>query len=147
MQELIVKIFSIYLAGITGLYKGVPLGFVLKVSPVLTALFTALGSVTIVLTIFFSGEPFKKWIIKRYGKKNVEKKSSLFSRIMKKYGMAGLGIIAPGLIGPILSMILGIILIKKTKFFLIYLISGIFLWSIILTTVGYFSIDLLKNFL
>jgi membrane protein DedA with SNARE-associated domain len=147
MHSVLTQIITIYIAGITGLYKGVPVGFAFQASPVLIALFTALGSVTIVLAIFFAGDQLKNRIIERFGKKKMEKKSGLFTRIMEKYGLVGLGIIAPGFIGPIGAIIMGLIMIQNTKLFLVYLIAGIFLWSIALTTVGYYSIDLITGFL
>ena len=147
MQELLTQIFSIYIAGITGLYKGVPIGFALHSAPVLTALFTALGSVTIVLVIFFSGKSMKNWFLRNFGNKKLEKRGGLFTRILNKYGLAGIGLFAPGIIGPIGTVLLGLVVLKDTKYFLPYLITGIFLWSIALTTVGYYSIDLVTEFL
>jgi membrane protein DedA with SNARE-associated domain len=141
MNNLFTQITTIYLAGITGLYKGVPVGFALQSTPFLTALFTALGSVTVVLVIFFSGERFKEWLSKKFTKKSIQKKENLFKSIQNKYGLIGIGLIAPGIIGPIGASILGLMILKNTRLFLIYLIAGIMIWSTALTTVGYYSMD------
>mgnify|MGYP006303117303 CR=1 FL=1 len=136
MGNIWVQISTIYLAGITGIYKGIPVGFALHAHPVLTAAFTALGSITIVLVILLSGQPLKKWVVRQYGHHRLEKKKGKFIRMMDRYGVAGLGLVASGLIGPILSTILGITLIQKTRRLMIFLIAGIVLWSSLLTALA-----------
>ncbi len=146
MNNLFTQITTIYLAGITGLYKGIPVGFALQSTPFLTALFTALGSVTIVLIIFFSGERFKTWLSRKFSKRRIQKKENLFKSIQNKYGLIGIGLIAPGIIGPIGAIILGLMILKNTKVFLFYLIAGIMVWSTALTIAGYYSMDFVIRF-
>jgi membrane protein YqaA with SNARE-associated domain len=145
MEHFFTQIVSIYLAGITGLYKGVPVGFALQASPYITALFTALGSLTTVFVLYFSGAPVKNWIINKYGKKKIEKSKGRISAIMEKYGVVGLGVIATGFIGPIITILLGLMLIKNSKRLLLFLSVGILLWSTALTIIASFSLELLKT--
>ena len=147
MKAIIIQALTIYLAGITGLYKGVPVGFAIKASPFITAVCTAMGSVTAVFVIYFSGTPLKSWIIDKFGKKKIEKKKSRFTNIMEHYGVIGLGLIATGIIGPIITTILGMMLVKETKRLIIFLSIGIILWSVALTIVASISLDLLKQFI
>lgn len=139
------QIITIYLAGITGLYKGVPVGFALQASPYITALFTALGSLTTVFALYFSGTPVKNWIISKYGKKKMEKSQSRFTSIMNKYGVVGLGVFATGLIGPIVTIILGLMLIKDAKRLMLFLSLGILIWSAALTIIASFSLELIQT--
>jgi len=125
--------FTIYLAGITGIWKGVPVGFALQAHPVMTAIFTALGSITVVLILLFSGERLKKWILERYSARRLERKKGKLLRLMDRYGVAGLGLIASGVIGPVLSTLLGVVVIEKTRKLLVFLIAGVILWSGLLT--------------
>jgi hypothetical protein len=74
MQKLILQIGAVYLAGITGLYKGVPVGVALNAHPVITAGFTALGSITTVFIIYFSGSSLRNWLFKKMGEERLEKK-------------------------------------------------------------------------
>jgi membrane protein YqaA with SNARE-associated domain len=145
MDHILTQIFSIYLAGITGLYKGVPVGFALQASPYITALFTALGSLTTVFVLYFSGAPVKNWIINKYGKKKLEKSKGRISVIMEKYGVIGLGVIATGIIGPIITILLGLMLIKDSKRLLLFLSLGVLIWSAALTIIASFSLELLKT--
>jgi membrane protein YqaA with SNARE-associated domain len=128
-----IQISTIYLAGITGIWKGVPVGFAMEAHPLMTALFTALGSITVVLVLLTAGEPLKQRILSRYSSVKLEKKKNRMMRIMDRYGVAGVGLIATGLIGPILSTLLGLVLISKTRKLMFYLIAGVLLWSSLLT--------------
>ncbi|MFO8233815.1 MAG: hypothetical protein R6U04_00225 [Bacteroidales bacterium] len=147
MRAIFIQILLIYLAGISGLYKAVPLGFAIGASPYITAVFAALGSLTAVFVLFFSGTALKAWILRIYGKKKIAKTKSRFTRIMDRYGVIGLGLFATGLIGPILTVILGILFVKESKRLMIFLCIGIILWSVALTLVGALSMDILIRFL
>lgn len=128
-----VQITSIYLAGITGIWKGIPVGFALHAHPWLIALFTALGSFTMVLVLIFAGEPVQKWVLSRYSPRKLERKKGRMIRLMDRYGVAGLGLIGCGVIGPTLSTLLGLVLIRKTRKLMFFLIAGVVLWSALLT--------------
>jgi hypothetical protein len=130
-----IQISTIYLAGITGIWKGVPVGFAIQAHPMMTALFTALGSITVVFVLLLAGEPLKKWILSRYSPGKLENKKGRMMRLMDRYGVAGVGLIASGLIGPILSTLLGLVLIRKTRKLMFFLIAGVLLWSSLLTLV------------
>jgi membrane protein DedA with SNARE-associated domain len=125
------KYFAVYIAGITGLWKGIPLGIGLNLDPFFTGLFTGLGSVTTVLILFLAGESFRKWILNKYGEKRIEKKKNNFSQMANRYGIWGLGLVTAGLLGPYTSMLLGFILIKEIRKFLLILMTGIFIWSFV----------------
>ncbi len=131
-MDLLSKFLVVYIAGITGMWKGIPAGILLGIHPVYNGLFTALGSITSVLILFFAGDSFKNWILKQYGEKRIEKKKGRFLKFSNRYGPLGLGLITTGLLGPFNSLLLGFILIKDIRKFLFYLIAGIFIWSFIL---------------
>jgi len=145
MKSILIQAVTIYLAGITGLYKGVPVGFAIQASPYITAIFTALGSLTAVFVIYFSGTSIKKWIINNFFKQKIDKKKSRFTSIMERYGVIGLGLFATGIIGPIITIILGLMLVKETKRLMVSLSAGIILWSVALTIVASISLDILKE--
>ncbi len=144
MQKLLLQIGTIYLAGVTGLYKGVPVGIALKAHPALIAALTALGSISAVLVINYSGTSFRKWILSKVGKDSLEKKKGRFTHLMDRYGVIGLGLIASGTIGPIATILLGLITLKETSGLMVYLIIGIILWSIGLTAIAVLGVDAIK---
>jgi hypothetical protein len=147
MEEILLQISAIYVAGITGLYKGIPVGLALNAHPVLIAGFTALGCNTTVLFLFFAGEPVRNWIISKIGKDKLEKRKGKFTRIMDRYGTIGLGLIVSGILGPITSVLIGLAIVPDTRRLLVFLLIGMVIWSIILTTIGVLGIDIIRQFL
>jgi hypothetical protein len=145
MENLWVQISTIFIAGVTGIWKGVPIGFAMHANPFITGSFTALGSIALVIVLLVSGEPFKQWILGLYGQNKLRKKQGKFSRIMDRYGVAGIGLIGCGLIGPLLSTLLGLVLVDNPKRLIAFLISGILLWTGLLTLIASLGIDVVQN--
>lgn len=145
MGDTLIKYFTIYLVGITGIWKGIPVGMALKSTLIETASITALGSITAVMILYYFGEPVKRWAIKNWGKDKLNKRKGKFSAVMDKYGVVGLGLLTPGPFGPITTIIVGLLIIKNTAKLMPYLIAGIIIWSFILTWVATTSLDLVKG--
>ncbi len=129
MENAIIRFFTIYLVGIAGIWKAIPVGMALKSDPFETAIFTALGSITTVILMYYFGETVKIWAQKKWDKNTLKRKKGKLSTIMNNYGVAGLGLICPGLFGPITTIIVGLLLVKKTSILMPYLITGIIVWS------------------
>ena len=141
------KYLVVYVTGAAGIWKGVPLGIALKLPSVMTGLLTALGSITTVLILYFAGDSFRKWILKKYGKKRIEKKQGKFIKLLERFGMPVMGVLAPGLLGPVIPLIMALMLIKDTRNFLIYLVAGITLWSFVLAYLFTPLFDFFSRFL
>jgi hypothetical protein len=65
------KFILVYIAGATGIWKGVPLGIGLKLNPLYNGLLTGLGTNTTVLILYFAGNSFRQRIFKLYGEKRI----------------------------------------------------------------------------
>ena len=128
MEEL-AKYFAVYITGAAGIYKGVPLGLALGFSPFTSAICTSSGSISLIIILFFAGDKFRNWLIHRFGQKKLETRKKKFTVWMDKYGVATLGLMVTGLIGPILSLLLGMMILTERKKFLFYLIIGIIAWT------------------
>lgn len=126
------KLFAIYIAGITGIWKGIPTGIALNVDPFYIGFLTGLGSITSVLILYIAGDKFRNWFFKHYGQKRLERKKGKFLSFANKYGPCGLGLITSGILGPFTSLFLGLILLENTRKFLSYLIAGLMFWSLLL---------------
>ena len=147
MQEILIQISAIYMAGITGLYKGVPVGIAFKANPVIIAGFTALGNITTVFILYYSGESFKKWLFKKMGEEKLKKRKEKFTHLMDRYGTVGLGLIVSGTLGPIPAVLIGMAVVKDTQRLMIFLVIGIILWSAALTALAVLGVDLIKQLL
>ncbi|MBS2212918.1 small multi-drug export protein [Carboxylicivirga mesophila] len=144
-MEEIGKYIAVYLTGATGIYKGIPVGIALGLKPLLIASLVALGAMSSALLVYFSGEPFRRWLLEKYGSKTFEQKKAKFSRWMDKYGVPGLGLMVTGLLGPFIALIIGMALLDDTRKFLLYLLTGIVLWSFGLTYLTEPVVQLVKG--
>ncbi|WP_439184179.1 VTT domain-containing protein [Carboxylicivirga taeanensis] len=146
-MEEIAKYIAVYIAGATGIYKGIPVGIALGLKPLMIASVVAFGAISSALLVYFSGEPFRKWLLNKYGTETFEHKKARFSKWMEKYGVPGLGLMVTGLLGPFIALIIGMALLDNTRKFLFYLLAGIVLWSFGLTYLTEPVVQLVKGLL
>ncbi|NJN24804.1 MAG: hypothetical protein HC819_01835 [Cyclobacteriaceae bacterium] len=145
MEEDIARIISVYLVAITGIWKSIPVGMLLKSQPVEIAILTSLGSITTVFAIFFFGKRVKKWVVQKWGTARLEKEKSKFDYIMHRYGVIGIGILCPGIFGPITCIIVGLFLVPRTIRLMPFLVAGIIFWSFLLTYLAHSGMALFKD--
>ncbi|MCG8581330.1 MAG: small multi-drug export protein [Bacteroidales bacterium] len=145
-MEEIGKYIAVYLAGATGIWKGIPVGIALGLKPWMTASIVTLGAMSSALLVYFSGEPFRKWLMEKYGSKSFEAKKAKFSNWMEKYGVHGLGLMVTGLLGPFIALVIGMALLDNTRKFLFYLLVGIVLWTFGITYLSEPLVMLVKEF-
>ena len=141
------KYITVYLIGAAGIWKGIPAGIALGLPSILTASFTTLGAISSSLLIYFSGEPFRRWLLSKYGEKSIAKKREKFSIWLEKYGVVGLGLIVTGLLGPIVALLIGMLLLSNTQKFIAFLILGIIIWSFGITYLSEPIIEMVKYLL
>lgn len=113
------------------LWAAIPLGFAFRLHPVLTALFSALGSIVSTYLVIQVGGPLRRWMTRRWERKN--KKSGKLTAIWNKYGVAGLGVLSPLITGAPLGAVIGISFGASPGKLLFWMTIGILFWSIVLT--------------
>jgi hypothetical protein len=139
-MQYLINILLVFLAGIIELWVAVPLGLVLKISPPITAIVSALGSICAALKVSFAGSSLRKrFLLWRYGTEERFKEGKLY-KIWNNYGIIGLGLISPLLFGAPLGTALGIVLGAEKVKLLIWMTIGIIIWSIGLTTALYLGL-------
>ncbi len=146
MGNLSLDIITVFLVGITGMWKAIPLGFLLKVSPSYIFIMTALGSIVGVLVLFFFGNKIRNYIINRKLKAGNSKKGKRALKLFDKYGLIGLGFFGTLILGPPMTMILGLALVQKQRQFLYWTMAGSIVWSLVLTILGTLGIELISLF-
>lgn len=141
MGDLSYDVLTVFLVGMTGMWKGLSIGFILQVSPFYIFIATALSSILGVLILFFFGTRIRKFLIKRRFKKGKSKKEKNALQLFEKYGHIGLGFFGALMIGPPMTIVLGLTLVKKQKIFLYWTLAGVVFWTLALTILGTFSVE------
>lgn len=147
-MDIITGTLLVFGAGILELWAAIPLGLALNLNPVIIGTASALGAILAAFLVTTFGDRIRERIIKwRYGEnKNLE--GSRYYEIWNKYGIIGLGLISPLLFGAPLGAALGIALGAQKKPLLIWMSTGIVIWSAFLTVAGFLglmSLELLNK--
>ena len=139
---MIANLTVILLLGVLGIWKSVPVGFILNMHPILVCTMTILGASLGVLLIYLIGSKLKQRILLSLnGKSN--KKQQKINKIFDRYGVPGLGMLATLVVGPALTMALGLTIVKNGKTLLLWTNIGIVVWSVLLTLIGQVGVNIL----
>ncbi len=122
---------TVFILGAVELWAAIPAGFALGLPPAVTAIAAAVGAITGVLVIVLIGDRAKTWLMARHGPTNSGPGGGTIRRVWGRYGVVGLGLLAPVLVGAALGAALGLLLGASTRRLLLWLSVGIILWTII----------------
>ncbi|CAM3106269.1 small multi-drug export protein [Filibacter tadaridae] len=111
----------------------IPLGIIRGLSPVLVMLLAFLGNMLTVLILIFAFQKVKDWMASRKRKKGKEKskRTERGKRIWNKYGMPGLALLGPILIGTHIAAFLGLLLGASKVNTMIWMMISIGLWTLV----------------
>ncbi len=136
---------SVFVTGLLGIWKAVPVGFALGLNPVWIYGLTVSGATVAALILFWFGEWFRKMLYRKKGNKPPSKKEGRAGRLFEKYGTPGLGFIGTLLIGPNATLLIGFLLVTSRKKLLWWTIAGIWVWTLVLTLMAASGIALFKS--
>ena len=128
--------------GMLGIWKAVPLGLLLKAHPVFIFLMTSLGAVAGVLILFFFGGKIRNFVLRRRRNKHKNAKENRAALLFEKFGAAGLGFLGCLIMGPNMTIILGMVVVRSQKKLLYATLAGVVVWSLVLTIIAVLSIEL-----
>lgn len=120
----------------------VPLGIVSGLSPVGVMIAAFSGNLLTVLFVIFGFQKVKQWVDNRRKKKEQvsSKKEERAKRIWNKYGMPGIALLGPFLIGSHVAVFIGLLLGAKKMTATFWMTVSIALWTIllgVLTAMGF----------
>jgi hypothetical protein len=72
----------------------------------------------------------------------MKKKQRRGKKMLDKYGVAGLGIFGTILLGPPITMVIGVFLSRSKRKVLFWAMLGIVFWSSVLTAAAAYSLEL-----
>ncbi len=133
------KLLSVFGLGMTGLWQGIPLGFVLRLPPLLIGLCAALGSLAATGIVLLLGERLAARLYKPRQGSGGPQRERLIERIWRRYGVIGLGLLAPFLTGAPVGAAIGLLLRVPTARLLFWLFLGIVLWTVLMTGAGVYG--------
>lgn len=129
------RVLSVFGFGMLGLWEGIPAGFALRLPAVVVGVVSAAGSLTATLLVLLLGERVRARLI-RPRPDGEPAQERMIDRVWRRYGVIGLGLLAPGLTGAPLGVALGLFLRAPVGKLLAWLFVGVVVWTVALTMVG-----------
>lgn len=157
-MDMVIKIFVLFITAASELLYGVPLGFALGLDPWVVGVTSAAGGITAAAFVLLLGEKVRLWILgKRKQRKETEagdrqaeesppgKRHKLITRLWERYGVAGLGLMAPILTGVPLGAAIGVTLGAPVPRLFLWLTVGTLIWTAILTIGGALGVEAIES--
>jgi hypothetical protein len=144
---LLLKLLAVMALSAIEIWAAIPAGIALSIHPVLTGLAVSGGAILSTFMVIFAGGRLRTWLLKRHTKKDGGKNPGLISRIWQRFGITGLGLLAPLLTGAPLGAALGLALGAPSGRLMLWMSIGIVLWTAILITaasIGWAGIESLR---
>lgn len=98
-MELILKLLPVLGLAAVELWAAIPAGLALDLHPVVIGVTSAVGAILGTLFVVLTGDRVRTWLVRRHGVKDDNKKPGLIHKIWHRYGVIGLGLLAPLLTG------------------------------------------------
>jgi uncharacterized membrane protein len=120
----------------------IPLGIVRGLSPFWVMVLAFIGNAITVIPVIIGFERLRIWFEKRQEKKSkaASKRNVRAKKIWNKYGLPGLALLGPILIGIHISAFIGMSLGAKKSWAMLWMISSLAVWTLvfgILTMLGF----------
>ncbi len=139
---MILSILSVTALAILELWAAIPLGFVLGLHPLIIFITNVIGATIGVFIIVFTGERLRNWILKHHKTSTDGGKSGSIQKIWQKYGVIGLGLLAPLITGALLGAAIGIASGASKNRLLLWMTIGIIVWTVILVLLGVAGVEI-----
>jgi membrane protein YqaA with SNARE-associated domain len=141
MHDLVV----IYLSGMTGIWKAIPIGIVLKTPPLSIYLMTVLGASTAVVLIYLFDGWVRQFVQRKMKRDKLMRKKIKMDKLVSKFGVIGIGLLGTLSMGPNITILMGLMVVNEKIKLLVWIIIGILLWSTILTSAAARSSELFEQ--
>ncbi len=123
--------------GAIELWGAVPIGLALRLHPLVVGVTAATGAMLGAAVVVALGEHARSWLARhRGGRQEAPGRPRLIHQVWRRYGVIGLGLLAPLLTGASLGVALGLALGAPAGRLLFWTSLGIIFWSTALTLAG-----------
>ena len=120
---------SIFLLGFVEISLPLPIviamGGAIEPAFLVIAVSGSLGS----LFFIYLSQPIRRWVVRRYGMESVVVRRT--ERFMVRYGAAGVGLLAPMILGHAATAVGAVVLGAPTGKLALWMIVGVWLWTIV----------------
>ena len=131
-MEVLLKVLTVLALGAVELWTAIPTGLALQLHPLVIGVVSAVGAILGVVVVVVLGEGVRTRLLKRHAGSG-RGPGGRINRIWVRYGVAGLGLLAPLVTGAPLGTALGLALGAPAGRLLLWMSVGVVIWSGMLT--------------
>lgn len=139
------KVLIVIAIGTLEIWGAIPAGLAMGLDPVLVAVATCIGAISAAMVIIILGDKVRCWILTRFTRRNKKGGFGFIGRIFKRYGAIGFGLLSPLITGVPLGVAIGIALGIPARHLTLWMIIGVFVWTILLTTLAVMGIQVVTS--
>ncbi|MFC6333556.1 small multi-drug export protein [Paenibacillus septentrionalis] len=122
----------------------IPLSIIAGLNPILVGLIAFLGNLSTVYLLIIFFEKFREWRKRKKGEDQPKsKRQARAVGIWNKYGLPGLSLLGPLLIGSHVAVFIGLLFGAKKQTTLFWMTISLVLWTLVITILSYYGIDFL----
>jgi hypothetical protein len=118
------KIVSMFALAFLSFVPSIPAGLALGLPPLVVFVTSTLSYALAAVLMVVLGERAREWVKKRLGGKDFGNPNSRIYKVWDRYGVIGLGLLAPLTVGAQIGVILGLTLNARPRPLLIWMIIG-----------------------
>jgi len=141
---MLLQLLGVFALSVVELWAAVPAGVALGLPPILVWLATVAGAMLCIVIVVLAGERLRAWLVARFGHGRAHEGGRLRS-IWERYGVIGWGLLGPLVLGAPLAAALGVVLGAPKGRLLIWLGTGVVLWTTILTVAAAVGVDAVRD--
>ena len=138
------KCVMVFGLGILELWAAIPVGLAVKLTPFTAGACAALGSIFSVVIVLAVGAPLRNWLL-GLRKNKVENKESKIQLTWNKYGVVGIGLLSPILVGAHIGAAFAVAMGAHPKKIMFWFSIGVVLWSIVAVAVSTAGLSLYQK--
>lgn len=124
----------------------IPLGIVRGLQPIIVVILSFIGNLSTIILVVYLFEKIKDFIVRKKGivKENT-KRQERAKRIWNKYGLPGLAILGPVLIGTHIAAFIGMSLGATKRWTLLWMTISLVIWSVVFGVGAYYGVGVFKG--
>jgi hypothetical protein len=137
-------ILSIFALAFISFWPAIPSGVALGLEPLVVILTTSLSYSAGVALVLLLGKPVQVWLSRRFNR-TVENPNSPLRRAWNRFGVIGLGLLAPITVGAQIGAVIGLALNVPPRKLFLSMTLGALLWSTALALAAHFGLVGLRS--
>jgi hypothetical protein len=128
--------------GIVYFLAAIPAAAAMGLPPFVAGFFAWAGYTAIAAAMLLIGAPARRWLVNRFGKKLEPNPEKLFWKVWHRWGVPGLGLLAPVTCGPYFAALIAITLGERPARLMFWISLGVIPWCLLFATLTLFGVSI-----